>query len=98
MVKQADYDMVEVLPISDPNSSTMAQKVVQYQTVMQMAQGAPQIYNLPQLHRQMLDVLGIKNASKIVALDDDETPRDPVSENMNILRMDQVKSVYISGP
>ena len=92
MVKQADYDMVEVLPISDPNASTMAQKVVQYQTVMQMAQGAPQIYNLPQLHRQMLDVLGIKNASKIVALDDDETPRDPVSENMNILRMEKLKA------
>jgi hypothetical protein len=70
----------------------MAQKVVQYQTVLQMAQGAPQIYNLPQLHRQMLDVLGIKNASKLVPLEDDEKPKDPVSENMNVLRIKKLKA------
>ena len=91
-VKKSDYDLVEVLPISDPNASTMAQKVVQYQTVLQMAQGAPQIYNLPQLHRQMLDVLGIKNASKLVPLEDDEKPKDPVSENMNVLRIKKLKA------
>ena len=92
LVKKSDYSLVEVLPVSDPNSSTMAQKVVQYQTVLQMAQGAPQIYNMPQLHRQMLDVLGIKNASKIVPLDDDEKPKDPVSENMNALKGKKLKA------
>jgi hypothetical protein len=83
--RQADYAMVEVIPVSDPNSSTMAQRVVQYQTVMQMAQAAPQIYDLPQLHRQMIEVLGIKNADKLVPTEDDSTPADPVSENMNVL-------------
>jgi len=92
LVKKSDYNLVEVLPVSDPNSSTMAQKVVQYQTVLQMAQGAPQIYNMPQLHRQMLDVLGIKNAAKIVPLDDDEKPKDPVSENMNALKAKKLKA------
>ena len=92
LVKKSDYSLVEVLPVSDPNSSTMAQKVVQYQTVLQMAQGAPQIYNMPQLHRQMLDVLGIKNASKIVPLDDDEKPKDPVSENMNAIKGKKLKA------
>jgi len=92
LVKKSDYNLVEVLPVSDPNSSTMAQKVVQYQTVLQMAQGAPQIYNMPQLHRQMLDVLGIKNASKIVPLDDDEKPKDPVSENMNAIKGKKLKA------
>jgi hypothetical protein len=80
--RQADYAMVEVIPVSDPNSSTMAQRVVQYQTVLQMAQATPQIYDLPQLHRQMIEVLGIKNADKLVPLKDDLKPADPVSENM----------------
>ena len=92
MVKRSDYDMVEVLPVSDPNSSTMAQKVVQYQAVMQMAQAAPQIYNMPQLHRQMLDVLGIKDAAKLVPLEDDEKPKDPLTENMNALKLKPMKA------
>jgi hypothetical protein len=83
--KQADYDMVSVIPVSDPNSATMAQRIMQYQAVIQLAQGAPQIYDLPQLHRQMIEVLGIKNADKLVPVDDDQTPRDPVSENMSFL-------------
>jgi len=83
--RQADYATVEVIPVSDPNSSTMAQRVVQYQTVMQMAQAAPQIYDLPQLHRQMIEVLGIRNADKLVPTTDDMKPTDPVSENMNAL-------------
>ena len=83
--KQADYDMVSVIPVSDPNSATMAQRIMQYQAVIQLAQGAPQIYNLPQLHRQMIEVLGIKNADKLVPVEDDQTPRDPVSENMSFL-------------
>ena len=83
--KQADYDMVDVIPVSDPNSATMAQRIMQYQAAVQLAQGAPQIYDLPQLHRQMLEVLGIKNADKLVPIDDDMTPRDPVSENMAFL-------------
>jgi len=83
--RQADYAMVEVIPVSDPNSSTMAQRVVQYQAVLQMAQNAPQIYDLPQLHRQMIEVLGIKNADKLVPTKDDIKPSDPVSENMAVL-------------
>jgi hypothetical protein len=83
--KRADYDMVDVIPVSDPNSATMAQRIMQYQAVIQLAQGAPQIYNLPQLHRQMIEVLGIKNGDKLVPIEDDMTPRDPVSENMNFL-------------
>jgi len=83
--KQADYDMVSVIPVSDPNSATMAQRIMQYQAVIQLAQGAPQIYDLPQLHRQMIEVLGIKNADKLVPIDDDLTPRDPISENMAFL-------------
>jgi len=83
--KQADYDMVSVIPVSDPNSATMAQRIMQYQAVIQLAQGAPQIYDLPQLHRQMIEVLGIKNAEKLVPIEDDMTPRDPVSENMAFL-------------
>jgi len=85
--RQDDYATVEVIPVSDPNSSTMAQRVVQYQTVMQMAQAAPQIYDLPQLHRQMIEVIGIKNADKLVPTDDDMAPVDPVSENMNALNL-----------
>ena len=83
--KQADYDMVDVIPVSDPNSATMAQRIMQYQAIIQLAQGAPQIYNLPQLHRQMIEVLGVKNADKLVPIDDDMTPRDPISENMSFL-------------
>jgi len=83
--KQADYDMVDVIPVSDPNSATMAQRIMQYQAVIQLAQGAPQIYNLPELHRQMIEVLGVRNADKLVPIDDDLTPRDPISENMAFL-------------
>ena len=83
--KQADYDLVEVIPVSDPNSSTMAQRIMQYQAVIQLAQSAPQIYNLPHLHRQMIEVLGVKNADKLVPIDDDQQPRDPISENMAFL-------------
>jgi hypothetical protein len=83
--KQADYMMVDVIPVSDPNSSTMAQRVVQYQAVLQMAQQAPQIYDLPQLHRQMIEVLGVKNADKLVPTKDDAKPTDPISENMDAL-------------
>jgi hypothetical protein len=92
--KKSDYDNVDVLPVSDPNAATMAQKIVQYQAVIQLAQGAPQIYDMPYLHRQMLEVLGIKNASKLVPLkdDDDRKPRDPVSENMDVLNMKPVKA------
>lgn len=84
--KKSDYDLVAVIPVSDPNAATMAQKIVQYQAVIQLAQMAPQIYDLPQLHRQMLDVLGIKNAEKLVPLPEDEMPVDPISENMNALK------------
>jgi hypothetical protein len=90
--RQADYATVEVIPVSDPNSSTMAQRVVQYQTVMQMAQAAPQIYDLPQLHRQMIEVLGVKNADKLVPTDDDMHPLDPVSENMDALVGNPIKA------
>ena len=83
--KRIDYEVVDVIPVSDPNSSTMAQRVVQYQAVLQMSQTAPQIYDLPQLHRQMIEVLGIKNADKLVPTKDDIKPTDPVSENMNAL-------------
>lgn len=83
--RSRDYNVVEVLPVSDPNSSTMAQRVVQYQTAMLMAKDAPQIYDLPQLHRQMLDVIGIKNAEKIIPLAEDAPPMDPISENMGAL-------------
>ena len=83
--KKSDYDHVDVIPVSDPNAATMAQKIVQYQAVLQLAQGAPQIYNLPQLHRQMLDVLGIRNAQKLIPLEDDQKPVDPIRENMNVI-------------
>ena len=84
-VKQSDYNTVEILPVSDPNAATLSQRVVQYQAVIQLAQAAPQIYNLPMLHRQMLDVLGIKHADKLVPLEEDQKPTDPVTENMNVL-------------
>lgn len=84
-VKQADYDIVEIIPVSDPNAATMAQRIMQYQAALQLAQGAPQIYDLPMLHRQMLEVLGIKEAQKLVPIAADQKPRDPVSENMSFL-------------
>ena len=90
--KKSDYDLVEVIPVSDPNAATMSQKVVQYQAVMQLAQAAPQLYNLPYLHRQMLEVLGIKNASKLVALPDDKKPEDPITENQNVLMGKPIKA------
>ncbi len=90
--KQSDYDLVDVIPVSDPNAATMSQRVVQYQAVIQMAQMAPQIYDLPQLHRAMLDVLGIKNAEKLVPLPDDEKPIDPVTENQDLLKNKPVKA------
>jgi len=83
--KKTDYDMVAVIPVSDPNAATMAQKIVQYQAALQLAQTAPQLYDLPLLHRQMIEVLGIKNAAKLVPIEDDQTPTDPVQENQNAL-------------
>jgi len=90
--RRSDYATVEVIPVSDPNATTMAQRVVQYQAAFQMAQGAPQIYDLPYLHRQMLEVLGIRNADKIVPTSEDQKPRDPVSENMAVLVGKPVKA------
>lgn len=92
MAKKSDYDNVDVVPVSDPNASTMAQKIVQYQAVLQLAQGAPQMYNMPLLHRQMLDVLGIKEVQKLIPMDEDQKPTDPVSENQNILMMKPAKA------
>jgi len=90
--KKSDYDDVDVIPVSDPNASTMAQKIVQYQAVMQLAQASPQLYNLPLLHRQMLGVLGIKDANKLVPMEDDQKPTDPVTENQNVLMGKPVKA------
>jgi hypothetical protein len=90
--KKTDYENVDVIPVSDPNAATMAQKIVQYQAVLQLAQSAPQMYNMPLLHRQMLDVLGIKNAQKLIPMSDDQKPTDPVSENQNILSGKPVKA------
>ena len=92
MARKSDYDNVDVIPVSDPNASTMAQKVVQYQAVLQLAQTAPQLYDMPLLHRQMLEVLGIKNANKLIPLEDDMTPVDPVQENQNVLMGKPVKA------
>jgi len=90
--KQSDYDQCDVIPVSDPNAATMSQKVVQYQAVMQLAQSAPQLYDLPYLHRQMLEVLGIRNAQKLVPNKEDMKPRDPVTENMDVLNGKPVKA------
>jgi len=90
--KKTDYDSVDVIPVSDPNASTMAQKIVTYQAALQLAQTAPQLYDLPLLHRQMIEVLGIKNAAKLVPIEDDMTPMDPVSENQNLLIQKPVKA------
>ena len=92
MAKKSDYDSTDVIPVSDPNAATMAQKIVQYQAVLQLAQSAPQLYNLPLLHRQMIEVLGIKNASKLVPVEDDQVPTDPIQENQNLLIMKPVKA------
>jgi len=90
--KQSDYDCCEVIPVSDPNAATMSQKVVQYQAVMQMAQANPQIYDLPELNKQMLEVLGVKNIGKLIPTVDDQKPKDPVSENMAIINGKPVKA------
>ena len=90
--KKSDYDMVAVIPVSDPNAATMAQKIVQYQAVLQLASQAPQLYDMANLHRQMLEVLGIKNADKLIALDEDKKPRDPISENMDAMNGKPLKA------
>jgi hypothetical protein len=90
--KKADYDDVDVIPVSDPNAATMSQKIVQYQAVLQLAQSAPDIYDMPYLHRQMIETLGIRNADKIVPTEDDMKPKDPVTENMDILKSKPVKA------
>jgi hypothetical protein len=92
--KQSDYDHIDIIPVSDPNAATMSQRVVQYQAVIQMAQMAPDIYDLPQLHRNMLEVLGIKDADKLVPLPDDQKPKDPVSENMGIIKGEPTKAFF----
>jgi hypothetical protein len=94
LAKRSDYDMVDVIPVSDPNAATMAQKVVQYQAALQLAQGAPQLYDLPKLHRQMLDVLGIKNYQKLVPTEEDKKPQDPITENQQALMMKPIKAFY----
>ena len=91
-VKKSDYDAVDVIPVSDPNAATMAQKVVQYQAVLQLAQSAPQLYDLPLLHRQMIEILGVKNAAKLVPTEDDAVPVDPVQENQDVLTGKPVKA------
>ena len=90
--KRSDFAQVDIIPVSDPNAATLSQRVVQYQAVIQLAQSAPQIYDLPQLHRGMLDTLGIKDADKLVPLPDDMKPVDPVSENMNVLKGKPLKA------
>jgi len=90
--KKEDYDKVDIIPVSDPNASTMAQRIIQYQAAIQLAQQSPQIYNLPVLHLQMLEVMGIKDADKIVIVEDDQVPTDPVTENVNILKAKPVKA------
>jgi len=90
--RRQDYDDIDVIPVSDPNAATMSQKVVQYQAVMQMAQQAPQIYDMVELNRQMLEVLGIKNIGKLIPTTEDQKPKDPVTENMSILNMKPVKA------
>lgn len=92
LAKAEDYSYVDIIPVSDPNAATMSQRVVQYQAVIQMAQMAPDIYDLPQLHRNMLEVLGIKNADKLVPMPDDQKPKDPVTENMQALKNEPMKA------
>lgn len=90
--RKSDYDSTDVIPVSDPNAATMAQKIVQYQAVLQLAQQAPQLYDMPVLHRQMIEVLGIKNANKLVKTEDDQIPTDPVQENQDVLTGKPVKA------
>lgn len=90
--RKSDYDSTDVIPVSDPNAATMAQKIVQYQAVLQLAQQAPQLYDMPLLHRQMIEVLGIKNAAKLVKTDEDQVPTDPIQENQDVLTMKPVKA------
>jgi hypothetical protein len=90
--KKSDYDQVAVIPVSDPNAATMAQKIVQYQAVLQLASQAPQLYDMANLHRQMLEVLGIKNADKLITLDEDKKPKDPISENMDAMNNKPLKA------
>jgi hypothetical protein len=90
--KQGDYDLVDLIPVSDPNAATLSQRVIQYQAVIQMAQMAPDIYDLPQLHRGMLEILGIKNAEKLVPIEEDMKPKDPVSENQAALKGEPMKA------
>jgi hypothetical protein len=90
--KKSDYDNVDVIPVSDPNAATMAQKIVQYQAALQLAQTSPQLYNMPLLHRQMLEVIGIKNVQKLIPMEEDLKPIDPVTENQNVLMMKPVKA------
>jgi len=90
--RKSDYDSTDVIPVSDPNAATMAQKIVQYQAVLQLAQQAPQLYDMPQLHRQMIEVLGVKNAAKLVKTEDDQIPTDPVQENQDVLTGKPVKA------
>jgi hypothetical protein len=90
--KKSDYDMVTVIPVSDPNAATMAQKIVQYQAVLQLASQAPQLYDMATLHRQMLEVLGVKNAEKLITLDEDHKPKDPISENMDAINNKPLKA------
>ena len=92
MVKQADYDNVDVIPVSDPNATTLAQRVTQYQAVLQLAAQAPQIYDMPELHKRMLGVLGIKEIDKLIPVTKQQEPRDPITENMDILNMKPVKA------
>jgi len=90
--KKADYDDVDVIPVSDPNAATMSQKIVQYQAVLQLSQSSPNIYNMPYLHRQMIETLGVKNAEKIIPDPEDMKPKDPVTENMDVLNGKPVKA------
>ena len=92
LARRSDYEMVNIVPVSDPNAATMSQKVVQYQAALQLSQTAPQLYNLPYLHRQMLEVIGIKNLEKLVPLPEDMKPTDPVTENVNVLKSKPLKA------
>ena len=92
LARRSDYEMVNIIPVSDPNAATMSQKVVQYQAALQLSQTAPQLYNLPYLHRQMLEVIGIKNLEKLVPLPEDMKPTDPVTENVNVLKSKPLKA------
>lgn len=92
-IKQADYsDIIDILPVSDPNSTTMAQRIIQYQSAIQLAQMAPQMYNLPELHREMLGVLGFKNVGRLIPSDEDKKPWDPVTENQALINSKPVKA------